>query len=69
MKKLALALSIFALSAPGASAADLTPQTYSRAPAVVAPIYNWIGFYVGVNAGGAWNESHTTTTTIVAAGG
>lgn len=64
MKKLALALSIFAMSAAGASAADLAPQTYTKAPALVAPIYNWTGFYVGLNAGGAWNNSNATTTTV-----
>ena len=28
----------------------------------MAPIYNWTGFYVGLNAGGAWNESNVTST-------
>jgi outer membrane immunogenic protein len=31
---------------------------------MVAPVYNWTGFYVGLNAGGAWNESNVTTSTI-----
>jgi outer membrane immunogenic protein len=30
----------------------------------MAPIYNWTGFYVGVNAGGAWNNSDATTNTV-----
>lgn len=64
MKEIVAALFTVALSAATASAADLSPRTYTKAPAVVAPIYNWTGFYVGLNAGGAWNESNVTTTTL-----
>ena len=35
-----------------ASAADLPAKVYTKAPPVV-PIYNWSGFYVGFNGGGA----------------
>jgi outer membrane immunogenic protein len=53
MKKLILALSAVALSAVGASAADMAVKALPMA----APIaYNWSGWYVGVNAGGAWND-------------
>jgi outer membrane immunogenic protein len=45
---LAAALS---LSAP-ASAADLPARPYTKAPAMVAAIYDWSGFYIGVNGGG-----------------
>ena len=31
---------------------------------MVAPVYNWTGFYVGPNAGGAWNESKLTTSPL-----
>jgi outer membrane immunogenic protein len=48
-----------------ASAADLPARTYTKAPTIVAPVYNWTGFYVGVNAGGDWNQSDPTTTTVV----
>jgi outer membrane immunogenic protein len=38
-----------------ASAADLAPRTYTKAPAYVpAPIYNWTGFYIGGHVGGAF---------------
>src|SRR5260370_42182971 len=53
LKKFVAALFTVAISAIGASAADLPARTYTKAPVVVAPIYNWTGFYVGVNAGGA----------------
>ena len=63
MKKFAAALFTVALSAATASAADLAPRPYTKAP-VMAPAYDWSGFYVGLNAGGAWNESNVTTTTL-----
>lgn len=64
MKKLVAALFTVAISAATASAADMAPRTYTKAPAVVAPVYNWTGFYVGLNAGGAWSDSNPTTTTV-----
>jgi len=40
------------LSVP-ASAADLAPSVYAKAPAVVSsPLYDWSGFYIGINGGG-----------------
>ncbi|WP_027575348.1 outer membrane protein [Bradyrhizobium sp. WSM1743] len=40
------------LSAP-ASAADLAARPYTKAPApAVAAIYDWSGFYIGINGGG-----------------
>ena len=64
MKKLIAALFTVAISATGASAADLPARTYTKAPPMVAPVYNWTGFYVGLNAGGAWNEYNPTTATV-----
>jgi outer membrane immunogenic protein len=41
-----------------ASAADLPVRTYTKAPVMVDPAYNWSGFYVGATVGGHWsNES------------
>ncbi|WP_172804529.1 outer membrane protein [Afipia sp. GAS231] len=34
-----------------AAAADLPPAAYTKAPPIVAPVYNWTGFYVGANMG------------------
>jgi outer membrane immunogenic protein len=36
-----------------ASAADLAARTYTKAPAMVAAAYDWSGFYIGLNGGGA----------------
>ena len=53
MKKILLAAAgLVALSVAPALAADLPARTYTKAPAVVAPIYNWGGFYIGANGGG-----------------
>ncbi len=35
-----------------ASAADLAARHYTKAPPMVASIYNWSGFYIGINGGG-----------------
>ncbi len=40
-----------------ATAADLSRPMYSKAPPMAAPFYNWTGFYLGVNGGGAWGSS------------
>ena len=57
MKKFLLgAIATVTLAAP-ALAADLPVRSYTKAPVpVVEPIYNWGGFYVGVNGG--WGNSH-----------
>ncbi|MBR0757915.1 porin family protein [Bradyrhizobium jicamae] len=58
MKKFLLAsaaLSVLTATAP-AMAADLAARPYTKAPVVVAPIYNWGGFYVGLNGG--YGSSH-----------
>jgi outer membrane immunogenic protein len=45
-----------ALGAGAASAADLAPFPYTKAPAYVDTIYNWAGFYVGGHLGGSWTR-------------
>ena len=52
--------------ASAASAADLSGRPYTKAPAMVAPIYDWSGFYIGLNGGGA--SSHECLTITSAAG-
>jgi len=52
------AVALVAIGAAPALAADLPARTYTKAPAVVAaPVYNWTGFYIGVNGGGGWGQS------------
>src|ERR1700750_2110678 len=56
----AIATAAFAVMAviPAASAADLAPRPYTKAPVMVA-VYNWTGFYIGGNAGYSWGRSRT----------
>jgi outer membrane immunogenic protein len=52
----AVGLAALAAAMP-ASAADLPRSSAPyRAPAY-APVYNWTGFYLGINGGGAWGSS------------
>jgi outer membrane immunogenic protein len=49
-----------ALPASAAAAADLSPgyAPVARAPVYYSPYYNWTGFYLGINGGGGWGDSH-----------
>jgi outer membrane immunogenic protein len=61
MKKnlLLVTASLVALGAAApAVAADLAARPYTKAPPMVAAIYNWSGFYIGLNGGGG--SSHAT---------
>ena len=60
MKRLVLAASILAFGSVAASAADLAPRYYKAPPPVVPVIYNWSGFYGGINGG--WGTSHNCWT-------
>jgi outer membrane immunogenic protein len=54
MRKLVLA-TVFAFAAGNALAADLPARPYTKAPPVVAAAFDWSGFYIGANGGGAWS--------------
>jgi outer membrane immunogenic protein len=57
MKKIllgAVGLLTLGLSVP-AAAADLAARPYTKAPAMIAAVYDWSGFYLGVNGG--WGSS------------
>jgi outer membrane immunogenic protein len=45
-------------------AADLPARTYTKAPAVVAPVYDWNGLYIGLNGGGASSHECLTITSV-----
>jgi outer membrane immunogenic protein len=51
-----LLLGVVGLAAIGAAspaaAADLAARPYTKAPAMVAAIYDWSGFYIGIDGGG-----------------
>jgi outer membrane immunogenic protein len=66
MKKLSIAVAILALSAGHAFSADLAARPYTKAPPMVAPIYDWSGFYLGINGGGG--SAHSCWEDVVPAG-
>jgi outer membrane immunogenic protein len=56
MKKLLAALALTVAVTGSATAADLAP--YTKAPAPMAPVYNWTGFYIfGGAGGGVWSAN------------
>ncbi len=65
MKMLLLAsVGLIALGmATPASAADMAVKA-PPPPPVVAPIYNWSGFYIGANGGGAWSNQCIDVTAV-----
>ncbi len=56
-------LSVAVLSG-AADAADLRPATYTKAPLMAAPGYDWGGFYIGANGGGASSHECLTITSV-----
>jgi outer membrane immunogenic protein len=65
MKRAFLALIGLTALTGMAAAADLPPRPapapYYKAP-VVAPVYNWTGFYIGINGGGGFGRSNWDST-------
>src|SRR5262245_21222362 len=47
-----------------ASAADIPPRTYTKAPATAATVYDWSGLYIGGNVGVIWGRSSGTSNII-----
>jgi outer membrane immunogenic protein len=59
MKKILLGtIAVISLAAAApASAADLAARPYAKAPPpMIAAIYDWSGFYIGINGGGGWSQ-------------
>ena len=55
MKKFLIGAVGVVAMATSASAADLAARPYTKAPAMVAAVYDWSGFYIGANGG--WGSS------------
>ena len=58
----AIAISVFAAltATSAASAADMAPRPYTKAPAPIVEIWTWDKFYIGVNGGYSWGRSDTS---------
>jgi outer membrane immunogenic protein len=71
MKRFLIAASLIAVSAASASAADMAARPYTKAPPVAVALYDWSGFYAGLNGG--WGSSRKcwdeTSTAVVFAEG
>src|SRR6516165_11730174 len=61
MKKLVLSAAVVVALGGQALAADIPARTYTKAPVYTAPavIYNWTGFYIGGNVGGAFTDNNS----------
>jgi outer membrane immunogenic protein len=69
MNKLAwTAAGLLVLSAAPALAADLPAKVYTKAPPMVAPIYNWAGFYIGLNGGGGSSHNCWDLNSVIPVG-
>jgi outer membrane immunogenic protein len=69
MKKLLLALTALVAMSGSALAADMA-RPYTKAPAPVAPVYNWTGFYIfGGGGGGIWDAKSNLVVLPGGAGG
>ncbi|PTM53497.1 outer membrane protein [Phreatobacter oligotrophus] len=65
MKNLLLATTALVAFAGGAQAADLGAPRSPVAAAVVAPAFNWTGFYVGAQFGYGWGAATQPWTAVV----
>jgi len=56
MRRGLLGFAIASIVTTGAMAADLPV----KAPPMVAPVWNWTGFYIGANGGYSWGRANTS---------
>jgi outer membrane immunogenic protein len=66
--KLIIAILAGLFATASANAADLPARTYTKAPVMVDPGYNWTGFYAGGNIGYSWGRSSDTSSFTNSAG-
>jgi outer membrane immunogenic protein len=70
MKKLLLTTTaLVAFAAIGSAGAAEIAVKAPRAAPVVAPIWNWTGFYIGANGGGGWSANNAILTGTDTGGG
>lgn len=69
MKKfsaVAIGMTVLGFASSSVLAADMAARPYKAPPPVIAPIYNWSGFYIGANGG--WGNSHNCWDFVTAGG-
>ncbi|MFH1342264.1 MAG: outer membrane beta-barrel protein, partial [Pseudomonadota bacterium] len=66
MKKVLLGAVGLIVMATSASAADMAARPYTKAPPMIAAMYDWSGFYVGANGG--WGSSRNCWNATTALG-
>jgi outer membrane immunogenic protein len=64
MRRFGLALLAITALVGSAVAADMPVKAPVYKAPVVAPIYNWTGFYLGLNAGGSWGRQDNSLVTV-----
>ena len=58
MRRVLSTISVLALTATGAMAADIPRAAPAyKAPAMYAPVFTWTGAYIGINGGYGWGRS------------
>ncbi|MBN9585374.1 MAG: hypothetical protein BGN84_08375 [Afipia sp. 62-7] len=60
MKAFLLAGTAIVAFATAASAADLAPRSFVKAPAATARTHNWTGCYAGGHVGAGWSKTNVT---------
>jgi len=62
MKRILIATILVGAVSGSAMAADMAPRIYTKAPPpVVAPLFNWSGFYIGGHLGAGWSDQSATS--------
>jgi outer membrane immunogenic protein len=58
-------MGLIALGGASAAAADMPARATTKAPAMIAAISDWSGFYLGINGGGGSSHKCWTNTTML----
>jgi outer membrane immunogenic protein len=58
---------VYRFNSTGPAVADMSPRSYTKAPALAAAAYNWTGFYIfGGAGGGLWNADSNVNSSGIA---